>query len=58
MKRCLKIVNAGSDEIGSTLKITVEKCVGEEIKQIPFELQRADMRSILKLKNVYIALAG
>jgi hypothetical protein len=49
----------GSDRVGSVVKILVEKGGAESIGQrILFELQRADMRGILKLKNLYIALAG
>ena len=46
----------GSDIIGSVVKMIIEKC--NEPNRIPFEFQRADMRGILKLKNLYIALAG
>ncbi len=49
----------GSDRVGSVVKILIEKGGAENVgHQIVFELQRADMRGILKLKNLYIALAG
>jgi hypothetical protein len=49
----------GSDRIGSVVKILIEKGgTGNDGQRLLFELQRADMRGILKLKNLYIALAG
>jgi hypothetical protein len=49
----------GSDRVGSVVKILIEKGgVENNGQKILFELQRADMRGILKLKSLYIALAG